>query len=67
LLTSDSAPYLPEFESRVLEAIPNVAYLDLNGARIWLANATADVTIRAVGLGYNGTLEPVEVVVGVRP
>lgn len=67
LLTSDSAPYLPGLASRVLEAVPDAAYLDFNGTRTQFANATADVTIRAVWLGCNGTLRPVEVVVGVKP
>jgi len=67
LLTSDSAPYLPECAGRVLEAVPDAAYLDIGGTRVRFANATAEVTIRAVWLGCNGTLRPVEVVVGVRP
>ena len=67
LLASDSAPYTGELVELAEAALgSHLAYIEWGSSRYGEAVGEA-YAVRALWLGYNGTLQPVEVVVGARP
>jgi len=67
LLRSDSLPYRNNFENLVLETIPNVVYIRNGSSSKYLRNSSLVYSFRAIWLGFNGTISPKIVVVGVEP
>jgi len=67
LLASDSAPYTGELPELARMAFgEKLAYVRWGSSTYGAASGEV-YAVRAVWLGYNGTLSPVEVVIGVRP
>ena len=67
LLRSDSLPYTGELDKVVIDVVPNLVYLDNGGSLTYFRNSTKVHSFRAIWLGYNGTLSPRIVVMGVEP
>ena len=67
LLSSDSIPYTNTFPENVSKIIPDLVFAEVEGSRFYYSNSSNVSTIRAVWLGYNGTFNPREVVIGVKP
>ncbi len=67
LLTSDSLPYTSAFRDRVYEVILDLVFVEVEGSKFYYSNSSEVDSIGAVWLGFNGTFNPKEVVVGVRP
>ncbi len=67
LLRSDSLPYTGRLAEYVAEVVPSAVYVDNGGLVTYFRNSSRVYSFRVIWLGYNGTLSPRVVVVGVEP
>ena len=68
LLVSDSAPYSGKIVNMSLAAYGEyLAYLRYGSFQLATGNYSEVYCVKAVWLGYNGTIKPMEVIVCVKP
>ena len=67
LLRSDSLPYKENFEKLVVETIPNVVYIKNGDHIVYLENSSTFHAFRLIWLGFNGSISPRVVVIGIEP